>query len=199
MKPLLIASIIFSSFSTLVVADIKLSSSEKMAFARSCYNFVSEDVRESRRPLVLELSSRAFIRREKYDDYYEVQYILKEFLGSKLKYSDPRLIKTSNRGAYFETTIFASIKQNYTGDGWTLKDKTENIERAYTCLSVSVSRSEVPKVVAMHHITNNDDHWFSDVNGDYLETFELEERYSYPQCMVHCGSLKSFIVKHDSA
>jgi len=116
------------------------------------------------------------------------------------KYYPSKWIKSTSRGAYFETTILRNIRREYKGDGWTLLDKTDNFERAYTCLSLSSQRGATPRAKVMYYKGGNPlSNYFSakDVNYRWYNTSDLEDELNGQKCKNDCGIIKSFITKYD--
>jgi hypothetical protein len=133
----------------------------------------------------------------------KVAYDITEFNIDDLdvfKYYPSKWIRSTSNGAYFETTILRNIRLEYKGDGWTLFDKTENIERAYTCVSLSTERGTTPRVKVMHFKAGQPlSNYFKayDVHHSYYNTSDLEEELNGQKCKEDCGIIKSFITKYD--
>jgi hypothetical protein len=171
-------------FSTVVLSEFTLSKNEQVAFARGCNAWVDEIMGKH---FVVDLS-------EAFGGESTPTYQITDFNSDTFQYYKPQWITSGSDGAYFETTIIASIRVEYTGDGWTLKDKTENVERSYTCLSVSKKRGVKPEVVAMHEVGENE-FLFGDNKKEVL-TFNLEWSLDYPRCKKSCQRIKAFVKKY---
>ena len=173
--------------SALAISDIKLSENEQRTFARSCKTFLNQRidrVRETSDGRDLDLSSALGADpKPSYKKY--------EFMGDEYKYFSPQYITSTLSGAHFETTILASIRVDYKGDGWTLKNKTERFERPYTCLSVSEKRGIKPKVIATYFKDTDGHNTFYNMDGYWISFDGLGS------CKDSCGVIRSFVTKHD--